>query len=183
MSAEKLLGTSHAKVYQFLAHQPGEKHMEAEIVGATGVSRSAVNLAVRDLAGAGLIVCESRGRLKFYSADPADPVVRQFKVWETVLSLAPVLGRLRTIARRVVLFGSAARGADATGSDIDLFIVGSDRKAIQAIMKSPVKERRIQAVIVSNQELASLKAEDPTFYDQVQQGLILLEPQDEEAEP
>lgn len=48
MIAKRLLGTSHARVYQHLARHVGESQMEAEIVAATDVSRSAVNLAVRD---------------------------------------------------------------------------------------------------------------------------------------
>lgn len=181
-TVERLLGTSHARVYQHLARHVGELRTEAEIVAATGVSRSAVNLAVRDLVEEGLVTCETRGRMKFYSADPVDPVVRQFKVWDITLRLAPVLKRLRPVARRVILFGSAAQGIDSAESDIDLFIVGPDRKAIRAAVKPVINGRQIQAVVVSDQELASLKADDPTFYDQVEQGLVLLERLGGEAE-
>jgi len=175
MIIEQILGTSHARVYRHLARHVGESQMEAEIVAATGVSRSAVNLAVRDLAESGLIVCVSRGRTRFYSADPADPVVRQFKIWETTLFLEPMLRHLRAVARRVILFGSAAQGIDSPESDIDLFIVGSDRKAIRTIVKPNIDGRRIQAVIVSDQELVSLKEDDPDFYNRVKQGLVLQE--------
>lgn len=180
--AKRLLGTSHARVYRHLPQRLGAPHMEAEIVAATGVSRSAVNLAVRDLAKAGRVVCESRGRSKFYSFDPADPVVRRFKVWETTPRLMPMLKRLRPVARRVTLFGSAAQGTDSAESDIDLFIVGTDRRAIRAAVRPSVQGRRVQAVVVSEQELASLKADDPAFHRQVQQGLVLLEQPGGDAE-
>ena len=149
--------------------------MEAEIVSATGVGRSAVNLAVRDLADSGFIDCESRGRTRFYSTDPADLVVRQFKVWETALNLQPLVEQLRPFTRRVVLFGSAAKGLDTAGSDLDLFIIAPNRKSVRAVLEDTVDGRRIQAVIVSEQELAVLKSEDSTFFTQVQQGLILLQ--------
>jgi len=149
--------------------------MEAEIVSATGVGRSAVNLAVRDLADSGFIDCESRGRTRFYSTDPADLVVRQFKVWETALNLQPLVEQLRPFTRRVVLFGSAAKGLDTAGSDLDLFIIAPNRKSVRTVLEDTVDGRRIQAVIVSEQELAVLKSEDSTFFTQVQQGLILLQ--------
>ena len=128
MIIDKLLGTSHARVYRHLAKNLGVSYMEAEIVSATGVGRSAVNLAVRDLADSGFIDCESRGRTRFYSTDPADLVVRQFKVWETALNLQPLVEQLRPFTRRVVLFGSAAKGLDTAGSDLDLFIIAPNRK-------------------------------------------------------
>jgi DNA-binding transcriptional ArsR family regulator len=171
----KLLGTSHARVYRHLAKNLGDSFMEAEIVSATRVSRSAVNLAVRDLAKSGFIDCESRGRTRFYSADPADLVLRQFKVWETLLMLRPVVVQLRPLARRVVLFGSAAEGLDTAESDLDLFIVAPNRKSVRAVLEDTIDGRRIQAVIVSEQELAVLKSEDPAFFAQVQRGLILLQ--------
>ena len=175
MVIDTILGTSHAKVYRHLAKNLGVSFMEAEIVSATGVGRSAVNLAVRDLADSGFIDCERRGRTKFYSTDPDDLVVRQFKVWETTLNLQPVVDQLRPLVRRAVLFGSAAEGLDTVGSDLDLSIVAPNRKSIRAVLEDTVDGRRIQAVIVSEQELAVLKTEDPTFFTQVQQGLILLQ--------
>ena len=175
MIIDKLLGTSHARVYRHLAKNLGVSYMEAEIVSATGVGRSAVNLAVRDLADSGFIDCESRGRTRFYSTDPADLVVRQFKVWETALNLQPLVEQLRPFTRRVVLFGSAAKGLDTAGSDLDLFIIAPNRKSVRAVLEDTVDGRRIQAVIVSEQELAVLKSEDSTFFTQVQQGLILLQ--------
>ena len=149
--------------------------MEAEIVSATGVGRSAVNVAVRDLADSGCIDCERRGRTKFYSTDPDDLVVRQFKIWETALNLQPVVDQLRPTARKVVLFGSAAEGLDTVESDLDLFIVAPNRKSVRAVLEDTVDGRRIQAVIVSEQELAVLKREDLAFFTQVQRGLILLQ--------
>ncbi|MCJ7824047.1 MAG: nucleotidyltransferase domain-containing protein [Anaerolineales bacterium] len=175
MVIDKLLGTSHARVYRHLAKNLGVSFMEAEIVSGTGVSRSAVNLAVRDLAKRGFIDCEKRGRTRFYSADPSDLVVRQFKVWEKTLILQPVVDQLRPLARRVVLFGSAAEGLDTAESDLDLFIVAPNRKSVRAALMQTVEGQRIQAVIVSEQELAVLKSEDPTFFARVQQGLILLQ--------
>ena len=183
MILEKLLGTSHARVYRHLARRLGEGLIEAEVVAATAVSRSAVNVAVRDLTKAGLIRRQARGRVGFYSADPADPVVRQFKVWETTVQLVSTVARLVSVARRVVLYGSAAQGIDTAESDLDLFIVGTDKRAIRQALEPSIDGRRLQAVVVTEQELASLKSEDPVFYAQVREGLVLLEAAAGQTEP
>lgn len=175
MLINKLLGTSHARVYRFLTRNIDKSFMESEIVSAVGVRRSAVNLAVRDLAQHGLINREIRGRTSFYSADPTDPIARQFKIWETTLRLQYVLEKLRPLVRKVVLFGSAAEGQDTARSDIDLFIIGQDRNSVRAITGDFNEDQRIQAVIVSEQDLAVIKSEDPAFYSQIQRGLILFE--------
>jgi len=96
-------------------------------------------------------------------------------VWETALNLQPLVEQLRPFTRRVVLFGSAAKGLDTAGSDLDLFIIAPNRKSVRTVLEDTVDGRRIQAVIVSEQELAVLKSEDSTFFTQVQQGLILLQ--------
>ena len=89
--------------------------------------------------------------------------------------LRPVVVQLHPLARRVVLYGSAAEGLDTAESDLDLFIVAPNRKSVRAVLEDTIDGRRIQAVIVSEQELAVLKSEDPTFFAQIQQGLILLQ--------
>ena len=175
MLIDKLLGTSHARVYSYLTKNIGKSFMESEIVSAVGVRRSAVNLAVRDLAKHGLIHRESRGRTSFYSTDPADPIARQFKIWETTLRLQYVVEKLRPIVRKIVLFGSAAEGLDTAQSDIDLFIIGQDRNSVRAITGNFDEDQRIQSVIVSEQDLAVIKSEDPAFYSRIQRGLILFE--------
>lgn len=172
---EQLLGTSHAKVYDCLAQHIGQSLMESEIVAWTGVSRSAVNLAVRDLTDQGLIERVKRGRTGLYSARVDDPVVRQFKIWRTILSLHPLLCRIGPRVQRVVLFGSAAEGLDRVDSDLDLFVVTADQRAARNAIPETVDSRTIQTVIVSAQELAKLKHEDPAFHTQVRQGIILFE--------
>ena len=183
MLTDKLLGTRHARVYRYLTGNIGQSFMEAEIVSAIGVGRSAVNLAVRDLSEHGFIDRERRGRTSFYSVDPADPIARQLKIWETTLRLKYVVEKLHPFVRKIVLFGSAAEGLDTVGSDVDLFIVGQDRNSVRAIIGNFDEGRRIQAVIVSEQELATLKSDDPAFYSQIQRGLTLFEDTNGETEP
>jgi predicted nucleotidyltransferase len=178
---EEILDTSQARVLSFLAYQTGQSFYEQEIVEHTGVSRSAVNLAARVLHQAGLLRKERRGRMNFYAADDHHPFVRQFKVLNTIAKLEPLLRELRPLAHQIILFGSCAEGSDTPDSDVDLFILASDRSRVMAVISRHRFERLIQPVIVNNQEFVAIKEEEPSFYAQVQRGTVLWRDQDELA--
>jgi len=178
---EKIFGTSQGRVLRFLARYIGQSFYEQEIVERTNVSRSAVNLATRSLYQAGLLLRERRGRMNFYAADDHHPFVRQFKVLDTVAQLDPIIQKLRPLARQVVLFGSSAEGTDTAASDVDLFILAHDRSQVMAVISHSRFDRPIQPVVMSNQELVEMKLQEPTFYAQVQRGIVLWETIDELA--
>jgi len=178
---EEIFATSQAQVLRFLVRHAGQSFYEQEIVERTDVSRSAVNLATRSLHQGGLLLRERRGRMNFYAADDRHSFVRQFQVLDTVARLEPLLRELRPLARRVTLFGSCAEGTDTVDSDVDLFILTPDRSQVMTVISHCRFDRPIQPVVMSNQELAALKQEEPAFYAQVQRGIVLWEVMDELA--
>lgn len=176
---EEIFATSQARVLRFLARHIGQSFYEREIVEATGVSRSAVNLATRSLCKAGLLLRERRGRMNFYAADDRHPFVRQFKVLDTVARLEPLLRELRPLARQIVLFGSCAEGTDTMDSDVDLFILTPNRSRVMAVISHHPMDRPVQPVVVDNQGMVLLKEQDRAFYAQIQRGIMLWEAGDE----
>jgi predicted nucleotidyltransferase len=178
---EEILATSQARVLRFLAYHTGQSFYEQEIVDHTGVSRSAVNLATRALHQVGLLRKEQRGRMNFYAADDRHPFVRQFKILHTIAQLEPLLRELRPLTRQITLFGSCAEGSDTADSDVDLFILASDRRQVMAAVNHHRSERRIQPVVVNNQEFVAMKEGEPAFYAQVQRGIVLWRDEDELA--
>jgi len=178
---EEILATSPGQVLRFLARYIGQSFYEQEIVERTDVSRSAVNLATRSLHQAGLLLRERRGRMNFYAADDHHPFVRQFKVLDTISRLEPLLRELRPLTFRVILFGSCAEGTDAADSDVDLFILASDRSQVMRVIGHCRFDRPIQPIVVNSQELAAMKQEEPAFYTQVQRGIVLWEATNELA--
>jgi len=178
---EEIFATSQGQVLRFLVCHAGQSFYEQEIVERTDVSRSAVNLATRSLHQAGLLLRERRGRMNFYAAADRHPFVRQFKVLDTVARLEPLLQELRPLARRVTLFGSCAEGTDTADSDVDLFILTSDRSQVMTAISHRRFDRPIQPVVMNNQELVAMKQEEPAFYAQVRRGIVLWEAMDEPA--
>ena len=176
---DPLFASSPARVLRFLARNAGKSFFEREIVEATGVSRSAVNLATRMLHQAGLLLCERRGRMNFYTADDRHPFVRQFKVMDNLAQLEALLNELRPLARQIILFGSCAEGTNTSESDVDLFILTLERSQVMAIISQSRGDHHIQPVIVNTQELAALKEKDAAFFTQVKRGIVLWEATDE----
>lgn len=181
MIYEKLLSTSYAQVLRFLARNASRSFYEREIVEGTDVSRSAVNLACNALYQAGLLTRERRGRMNFYAVADRHPFVRQFKVLDTIARLEPLLAKLRPLSHRVVLFGSCAQGTDTADNNVDLFILAADRSQVMALIGYSNFNRLVRPVAVNNQELAAMKQNDWSFYQQVRQGIVLWEATDEAA--
>jgi len=179
---DPLFAASPARVLRFLARNAGKSFFEREIVEATGVSRSAVNLATRMLHQAGLLLCERRGRMNFYTADDRHPFVRQFKVMDNLAQLEALLNELRPLARQIILFGSCAEGTNTSESDVDLFILTLERSQVMAIISQSRGDHHIQPVIVNTQELAALKEKDAAFFTQVKRGIVLWEAAGEVAD-
>ena len=120
--------------------------------------------------------------MNFYAADDRHPFVRQFKVLDVLAQLEPLLKELRPLVRQVILFGSCAEGTNTGESDVDLFIVTSERSRGMALITQNPVEQRIQPVIVNTQELAALKEKDAAFFTQVKRGIVLWEAAGEVAD-
>jgi len=176
---DALFSASQARVLLFLSRNTGEAFFEREIVEATDVSRSAVNLATRALHKTGLIHRDHRGRMNFYRVNELHPFVRQFKTLDTIASLETLLVELRSLSRQIILFGSRADGTNAQSSDIDLFILSSEREKVMKIVGRYRLKYPIQAMVMNNQELVEMKEKDAAFYAQVKRGLVLWEASDE----
>ena len=176
---EALFSASQARVLLFLARNTGRIFFEREIVDATGVSRSAVNMATQSLRKTSLVDRERRGRMNFYTVNDRHPFVRQFKILDTLVSLESVLKDLRPLSRQVTLFGSRADGTNAHSSDIDLFILSQERERVMKIISRYRMNLPIQPVVLNNQELVESKEKDAAFHAQVKRGIVIWEANNE----
>ncbi len=117
--------------------------------------------------------------MNFYTAADRHPFVRQFKVLDVIAQLEPLLEQLRPLSRRIVLFGSCAQGTGTDDSDIDLFILAPERSRIMAVISHSDLAQSVQPIIVNNQEFVAMKENDRVFYEQLQQGIVLWESNEE----
>lgn len=176
---DALFSASQARVLLFLSRNTGRAFFEREIVDATDVSRSAVNMAAHALYESGLVHRERRGRMNFYRVNDLHPIIRQFKTLDTLASIESLLAELRPLSRQIILFGSRADGTNTAASDIDLFILSAEREKVMKTIGRYGMKLPVQPVVMNNQELVEMKEKDAAFHAQVKRGMVVWEANDE----
>lgn len=167
--------TCQQRVLYFLLAHPDQKYYDREISRLVKVGRASTNYALRSLMDAGLVEREKRGRMYFYHVNPADPIIRQLKITQNLIDIKPLVEKLKDISLRIVLYGSSATGANHTGSDIDLFVLTRDAKKVKDIIYKSTLRQKLQHVITSPQDFVKLKKENPVFYKEVSNGIVIHE--------
>ena len=169
-----LAGTAKMKVLQPLSQNPGKSFFEKEIAEKAKVSRGAAHDSLKDLAKKGLVVKEKKGRMNFYRANTANPLVRALKNTINIANLLPLVKKLQGISLQIILFGSFARGENYPDSDIDLLILTQEKEKVEKIIKQS-KTSLLRPIIKTPAEFAVLEDKKPTFYQEIMRGVVLWE--------
>lgn len=170
-----LIGTNPQKVLNLFLNYPHSEFMEGEIRKITGISKSGINYALRDLVKSGYVDRKQKGKSYFYSLIRSHPVNKQLKVVNTIQSLLTLINKLRDICDVITLFGSAARGEDHEESDIDLFIISHNKEEAADRVRRFKLKRKIQAVIRTSLNYTEMKKTDPHFFNEINSGIKLWE--------
>ena len=174
-----LFTTGTQRVLEFFLDNPWEEFTAKDLLLRVDVSKSNIYNALKRLTEGGFLRQEVKGGIYFYSLNCDNPVVKQLKILKAVTKIQPLIERLKKISSRIVLFGSASRGENTKDSDIDLFIVTHNKKAIEKEITKFGLKQRIQAVKKTELEYVELKRSDPVFYEQINRGFLLWEAEDE----
>lgn len=158
-------------VLTFLIGKGEELHVRM-IARETGLSLGFISRTLRQLQKDDLISSRKRGRMLFCRVNHANAIVKQVKILVTVTELSPLLKKLVPLSRRVVLFGSAARGENTAESDFDLFIVADDPAKVRVLVRS---YPRVVAIVMRSAEHVNLRKRDFALYDQIGRGITLWE--------
>lgn len=178
--------TSHQKVMAFFLAHPSGRFYGAEIAAKTKVSAGQASKVLGDLRKAGLVEMERRGKTELYRVISDHPALRAFKTLNTVISIEPLVERLKGVSKRVILYGSSAIGTNIEESDLDLLVVSAKRGEAQDIIAGFPADAYygfldIRAVVKSPAEWASLEEKDPVFYSELLKGITLYEKEIDES--
>lgn len=175
MLNEIFYSSSTQKVLYFLLSHADNKFYDREISRLAKVGRAATNYSLRALKNAGLVEREKKGRMYFYYAVSAKPIIRQLKITQNLVYIWPLVEKLKTVSIKITLYGSFSAGTNHSESDIDLFVLSREPDKVKdLIYKSSFKEK-IQYVVNTPQDFVKLKKENPIFYKEVSNGIILYE--------
>jgi predicted nucleotidyltransferase len=115
------------------------------------------------------------GRATIYGPIRDNPLIKQFRIFDNLVSLTDLARQLKKYSRKVILFGSCSRGDDTVESDIDLFILADEdmQSIVRNILFEYKTDREIKPVIVDSIEYMEMQNNDKVFCDEIQKGIIL----------
>jgi len=174
---DKLLNAVPLKIFTYLCRVPHMPHYEREIARLVEASVGATNQTLKLLLTMGVVVREKKGQLYLYRVIMDHPIVREFKKFENILELNPLLLRIREVSNKIVLYGSCATGEDTLESDIDLFVVSKEKEKILREIRRETREvkREIKSIIVSVEEYLSMRNKKEPILEEVDKGIVLYE--------
>lgn len=181
-----LIKTTHQKVISlFLAH-PTRHFYGTEISKIVGISIGQTSKVLNDLFKAGILERERKGKTELYNISPDSAVLRTYKVLNTLISITPLIEKLKKVSKRVILYGSCAKGTNIEESDLDMLIVSSSGESVLKVIgqfssKNYYGFSEIRPVIKKPSEWASLEEKDPVFYSELQKGVLLFEKEIDES--
>jgi predicted nucleotidyltransferase len=166
-------------VMEFFIRNHGEEFYQLEVSERLGLSRNTAVKWLTALSGNGMLSARKSGNMTYYRLAAENVIVRQLKILLTVSKLADVLKALGagSWGVEVYLYGSAARGEDDKGSDIDLMFVGKIGKedlvrAVDGAKKATKKD--VRPLVMDPLEYASLPRKDKAFYDSMEKNKVRL---------
>jgi predicted nucleotidyltransferase/predicted transcriptional regulator len=175
-----LVTTINQKVLSLLAKFSDQELYEREVARKLGISTGSANRALNELYSTEAVKRRREGKMYFYSIDSSNAAFTEFKKVVTLLLIEPLVGELKKISSRVILYGSCALGTDDSESDIDLFIVSNSKEGVSNVISGftfpkGFENIRIQSVIRTPVELLEGGESERTFMEEVERGMVLWE--------
>ena len=175
-----LFATNSQKVLNFFLDNPTKEFVGKDLVkNKLGISRSGIYYALKELSKDGFLHEYVNGWMHFYSLNHKNIIVKQLKVLKTMVEIRPLIERLKKFSSKIILFGSISRGESVKDSDIDLFIITHNKKAIEKEVSKFKSKRKIEIVKKTELEYVEMKKRTPVFFEQINKGILLWEAEDE----
>jgi len=177
MLSDVLIKTPEQKILSLFAMNPDRPFYVREVSKKLRISLGAAHAALIYLEKAGILEQERVGKTKLYRLRGPSPVIRSFRVLNTLSILEPLVEAIKDMARQIILFGSYADGTFTPSSDLDLFIVSGEKAKILAKVDSFKRKTGldIRPIIKDRAERMRLEKDNPEFFDELGRGITLWE--------
>ena len=162
-------------VLSLFLDDPMQDYYEREVLRRTRVSKGSANRILKLLSDMGLLSRETRGRMAFYKLNSDEATARQFKILRNTFAMRNLIGSLKRHSSKIVLFGSASQGTDAKESDIDLFVLSSEKEEVLREIGDFGRRfhKRIAPIVLNSNEFIRMKRDDRALYGNIDRGIVL----------
>jgi predicted nucleotidyltransferase len=179
--ATLLFGKSMRGILAQLYGRPDRRYYVREIARAAGTQPSSLQRDLAALTRAGVIERHEDGRQVYYQANANCPIFTELK--GIVTKTFGVADFVRDVLRphekhiRVAfIYGSVAKGTEAPGSDVDLFVVGDLPPSELSIDLDKITSdlrRRVSLTSYSVDEFVQMQKEENSFVTRVLNGPVI----------
>jgi hypothetical protein len=158
----------------FLSRHPEEEFYTKDLAGRIDGSVSGCHSALAGLLTDELVHRRKDGGNVYWKAKMDNPSIVNFKVFINIQQLRGILGRIKDLSRKVVLFGSCATGMDTHRSDIDLLVVTNESDTVSNLLRDiRVDGRPLSPLMMTPSRLFEIKDDDRALYEEVRAGITL----------
>ena len=164
--------TVQERVLAYLLDSGGEELTESDVRAALELPRATAHVGLRALVEQGIVLERRIGRTALYWVDGDDALIRSLKIARSVRRTQIVISPVRETLELVVLYGSASKGDDRSGSDVDILVVTDDK---DAVLDELARHQWLQPVVMTSAEHMRLIADGGTFAADVSRGTIIWE--------
>jgi predicted nucleotidyltransferase len=161
------------KIIKLLSDYPEREFYGQEIARKVGCSKASASGILKLLYKKKMVFKKTKGRMQFYQIDQKNSEVKRFKINAVMERLNPLLPKLKKFSQKIILFGSASRGEQSFGSDIDLFILSNNKNGMRAFLKKINRGLDIKAIIKTPGEWSEMEVKEPEFYQEIKSGITL----------
>lgn len=161
------------KIIMLLADYPEQEFYSQEIADKVKGSKASASGLLKVLSRQGVVFRKVKGRMKFYQINSKSLEFKKLRINSAIERINLLLPELKKLSQKIILFGSASRGEQTSGSDLDLFILSRDKSAIKAVLKNLSVGWRLKPIIKTPGEWSELEITEPEFYQEIKNGIIL----------
>ncbi|MDZ4169946.1 MAG: nucleotidyltransferase domain-containing protein [Coriobacteriia bacterium] len=164
--------TSQDRVFALLLDDAGAEFTETRVRELLDLPKSTVHTALAALVHDQLVESRNVGRTKLYWVDTSDPLITTLKTARAIRRVRTVIAPVREGLDLAILYGSASRGEDREGSDVDVLVVADDA---DAVLDELAQYQWLQPVVMTSDEHMRLIAEGGTYASEVAHGITVWE--------
>jgi predicted nucleotidyltransferase len=181
--ADALFTSTQQKVLGLLFGQPDRSFFVTQVMDIARSGRGAVQRELQRLESAGLVSVQMHGNQKHYQANADSPLFDEIAsiVRKTVGLEEPLNAAVESLPgsiRLALIYGSVAKRADTSASDIDLLIVADDLTLEEVYTAlAPVEEslcRKVNPTLYTSEEFNRRRVGGNAFLKRVLDGPVII---------
>ncbi len=168
-------------VLSYLSKNISKDNIASHISRDLSLAIGSVHGILKEFERACIVKSRRVGKSILYEINKDEPLVKSFRVFDNLIELRPLIEMLKPNTRKIVLFGSCAKGEDNSESDFDLLIVADEAEyatILDSISKYEI-DREIKPIILDTFEFMEMESNEPVFYKEVIKGIELWEVSDD----